>query len=178
MSIPKWQGEDDDASYMSECSDSADDGACTVLTLGRGETPTALMGYSIAAKAKAKAKPTSAPAVAPTGGASSSSGRPAYQGPVSYQFQNTRCRSPSPRVLPRRTPLIHHWLRNVLSALILHDKVALHIPSRKLAVIVAIQLWKEEMTSGNIHSRVALANSRKFQEYFRDLLQTVWMFHQ
>ena len=44
------------------------------------------MGYSVAvgrAKAKANAKPTSAPAVACKGGASSSSGQPEYQGPVS-----------------------------------------------------------------------------------------------
>ena len=110
------------------------------------------MGYSVAvgrAKAKAKTKPTSAQ-VEPA--------HPQDDLHPKDQFQSTRCRSLSPRALPRTTPLIHHWIRHVLSALILHDKVALHIPSRKLAVTVAIQLLKEEKTSGNIHSRTALTN--------------------
>ena len=107
------------------------------------------------AKAKAKAKPTSAPAVAPTGGARV---HPQDDLHTKDQFQSTRCRSLSPRALPRRNPLTHHWIRNVLSALILYDKVAVHIPSRKLAVIVAIQVLKEEKTSQNIHSRTALTN--------------------
>lgn len=94
---PASQSQTAMVAYMSAISDSADDGACTVLTFGRGETPTALMGYSVAvgrAKAKAKAKPTSAPAVAPKGGASSSPRRPAYQGPVSeHPLPNPKSKS-------------------------------------------------------------------------------------
>ena len=143
--------------YMSESSDSADDGACTVLTPGREETPAALMGYSVAvdrAKAKAKAQPTSAPAVAPKGGVSSSSGRPAYQGPVSEHLLP----KPKSKSIAKKNPPNPPRAQKHLSALILYDKVALHIPSRKLAVTVAIQLLKEEKTSGNIRSRTALTN--------------------